>query len=55
MSDSGAAIRQPSETTRWRLWQARGVAADRRRTVASGWVFSVIVIVLAIWLAIQLV
>ena len=35
-----------SEDRRWRAWQERGAAGDRRRVVAVKWVLAIIAIIL---------
>jgi hypothetical protein len=41
-----AVVVERSESQRWRDWQDRGAAGDRRRVVAMKWVMAVLAIVL---------
>jgi hypothetical protein len=46
MSVPVMAVVADSEARRWRAWQERGAADDRRRAVAMKWVLAIIAIIL---------
>lgn len=45
---ASAPVVAKSDAQRWREWQDRGLAGDRRRAVAMRWVMAIIVVALGV-------
>lgn len=54
MTLSAAAVPDAEADVRWRAWQARGAAQDRRRARIMGRVTALVALGLAAWLSLQL-
>jgi hypothetical protein len=54
MTDVDAAVTDPEADARWRAWQARGAASDRRAAARVRVVLLIVVAVLALWLVASL-